>query len=74
MRGLLFSLESIYNFITVARGSHYQSSYNFKKKKKQYGKDFVSERQNCDAEGAAEKGIKKKQSLERLGSRLRRAC
>lgn len=61
MWGLWFSLESIYNFITIARGLHYQSSYNFKERnKKQNGKGFVSEQQNCDAEGAAEKGLEKK--------------
>lgn len=74
MWGLWFSLKSIYNFITVARGSHYQSNYNFKKHKKGNDKDFVSKQQNCDAEGAAEKGLKKEESLERLGSHLRRVC
>lgn len=40
----------------------------------QNGKHFVSKHQNCDAEGATEKGFKNKQSLECLGSPLRRVC
>lgn len=40
----------------------------------QNAKHFVSKHQNCDAEGATEKGFKNKQSLECLGSPLRRVC
>lgn len=69
--GFMISLESIYK---VAKGSRYQSNYNFKEGKMQNGKDFVSKQQNCDAEGATEKGFKNKQSLDCLGSHLRRVC